>query len=186
LRWALQAGAFGQRSSRELETRMAHDPPPIPAPLKRAQFRDGYVALGRAVTYMMNKPAFAAAPFGHWAKTLTGQINRGHYFFVLQEEKIVGFLGWAFVPETIALDWVNNRGAVSFADSVSGDCVIINAWAADDGGANRFILNELRNVGAAKKRVFAKRFYSDGRVRGVELDVNAAVPGHIARRPHRN
>lgn len=163
---------------------MAAAPIPDPAPLKRAQFRDGYAALGRAVTYLMTKPAFAAAPFGHWARTLTGQVNRGHYFFVLQGEAdaIVGFLGWAFVPEETALNWVQNRGAVSFSDSVAGDCVVINAWAADSGAANRFILQELRKIGAAKKRVFAKRYYPDGRARGVELEVNGAVPGHIARR----
>lgn len=160
----------------------------LPAPagrLRAAQDTNAYAALGRAVSYMMTKPAFANAPFGHWAKTLTGQINRKHYFFVLRDGQIAGFLGWAFVDEAKAQLWVDGEADIGFGDSLNGDCVVINAWASDDDGVNRFILNELRRVSCNKKRAFAKRFYKDGRVRPVILEVNGAVQGHIARTPQR-
>lgn len=153
--------------------------------LRAAQDKNAFAALGRAVSYMMTKPAFANAPFGHWAKTLTGQINRKHYFFVLRGGTIVGFLGWAFVDEAKAQLWVEGKADIGFDDSLEGDSVIINAWASDDEGVNRFILEELRRVGRTKKRVYAKRFYKDGRVRPVILDVNAFVDGHIARQTRR-
>lgn len=157
------------------------EPVSDPKPLRAAQDKNAFAALGRAVSYMMTKPAFAKAPFGHWAKTLTGQINRKHYFFVLRGEAIVGFLGWAFVDEAKAQLWLEGKADIGFDDSLDGDSVIINAWASDDEGVNRFILEELRRVGRMKKRVYAKRFYKDGRVRPVILDVNAFVDGHIAR-----
>lgn len=138
-----------------------------------------YAALGRAVSYMMTKPAFARVPFGHWSKTLTGQINRGHYFFVYEGTRIVGFLGWAFVPEEKAVAWAEGRAEISFEDSVDGDCVVINAWSADTTSVNRFILERLREIGRDGKRVFAKRFYKDGRTRPVYLDVNEFVDSHI-------
>ena len=138
-----------------------------------------YAALGRAVSYMMTKPAFARVPFGHWSKTLTGQINRGHYFFVYEGTRIVGFLGWAFVPEAKAVAWAEGRAEIAFEDSVDGDCIVINAWSADTVSVNRFILERLREIGRNGKRVFAKRFYKDGRTRPVYLDVNDFVASHI-------
>lgn len=138
-----------------------------------------YAALGRAVAYMMTKPAFARVPFGHWSKTLTGQINRGHYFFVYEDARVVGFLGWAFVPEDRAVAWAEGRAEISFEESVNGDCIVINAWSADTPGVNRFILERLREIGREGKRVFAKRFYKDGRTRPVYLDVNDFVDSHI-------
>lgn len=138
-----------------------------------------YAALGRAVSYMMTKPAFARVPFGHWSKTLTGQINRGHYFFVFEGTRVVGFLGWAFVAEERAVAWAEGRAEISFEESVNGDCIVINAWSADTAGVNRFILEKLREIGKDGKRVFAKRFYKDGRTRPVYLDVNDFVMSHI-------
>ena len=44
-------------------------------------------ALGLAVAHMMTKPAFASLPFGDWSRVLVGQINRGHYAFVLDGAK---------------------------------------------------------------------------------------------------
>ena len=140
---------------------------------------NAYAALGRAVSYMMTKPAFARVPFGHWSKTLTGQINRGHYFFVYEGRRIVGFLGWAFVPEAKAVAWAEGRAEISYEDSVNGDCIVINAWSADTPGVNRFIVERLREIGRHGKRLFAKRFYKDGRTRPVYLDVNDFVASHI-------
>lgn len=151
------------------------------AALRAVRDKNAFAALGRAVTYMMTKPAFANAPFGHWARTLTGQINRNHYFFVMRGETIVGFLGWAFVDEAKARLWLDGKADISYADSLDGDCIVINAWASDDDGVNRFVVEELRRVGHMKKRLFAKRFYKDGRVRPLILEVNDAVKAHMAR-----
>ncbi len=149
--------------------------------LRTAQDKNAFAALGRAVSYMMTKPAFANAPFGHWAKTLTGQINRKHYFFVLRGGAIVGFCGWAFVDEAKAQLWVEGKADIGYSDSLDGDCVVINAWSSDDEVVNRFILDELRRITHTKKRAFAKRFYKDGRVRPVILEVNGFIPNHIDR-----
>src|SRR5262245_53744609 len=52
-----------------------------------------YVALGHAVVQLMNMPAFARLRFGHWSQILVGQINRKHYYFVIDDKnKIQGFL----------------------------------------------------------------------------------------------
>jgi hypothetical protein len=45
--------------------------------------------------HLMLKPAFARLPFGHWSRILTGQIRRGHYFFIASSKQDRGFCGWA-------------------------------------------------------------------------------------------
>lgn len=155
------------------------EPATDPKLLRAAQDPNAFAALGRAVSYMMTKPAFANAPFGHWAKTLTGQINRKHYFFVMRSDKVVGFLGWAFVDEAKAQLWVEGKADIGFSDSVNGDCIVVNAWASDDDDVHRFIVKELRRVGHMKKRLYGKRFYKDGRTRPVILEVNDFVENHM-------
>jgi hypothetical protein len=58
-----------------------------------------YVALGLAVNHLMTKPAFAALRFGEWSRILVGQINRKHYYFVLDaKNQVQGFLGTGTAP----------------------------------------------------------------------------------------
>ena len=62
-----------------------------------------------------------------------------------------------------------------------GDCVIVNAFAADTGGANRFIVDTMRKLFASKRVLYFKRHYPDGRTRPVRLTVNEFVAVHLAR-----
>ncbi|WP_421723560.1 toxin-activating lysine-acyltransferase [Bauldia sp.] len=140
-------------------------------------------ALGLAVSHLMTKPAFAQLKFGHWSRILTGQVNRGHYTFVIdRDDDVVGFLGWALATEGIAEAWVEGRGEFSDEQARSGDCILINAWAADNQKVNRFILNSIRLIGKDKKTVYFKRHYKDGTTRPMRLTVNDFVKGHIDRR----
>lgn len=152
------------------------------ASLRAARDKNAFAALGRAVSYLMTKPAFANARFGHWARTLTGQINRNHYFFVQRGERTVGFLGWALVDEGKARLWVEGKADIGSEDCLSGDCIVINAWAADDNAVSRFVLSELRRVALGRKTAYAKRFYSDGRTRPVVININEFVDSHVAAR----
>lgn len=126
----------------------------------------------------MTKPNFENRQFGPWSKILTGQINRKHYFFVVESKTIVGFAGWALTNKVKALAWLNDNAPLSYEDSLSGDSMIINAWAADNESVNRFILKTLRHI-AVGKNVYAKRFYSDGSIRLVKLSHNQFIQAHI-------
>jgi hemolysin-activating ACP:hemolysin acyltransferase len=138
------------------------------------------LALGLAVNHMMTKPAFARLRFGEWSRVLVGQINRKHYYFVVDaENRIQGFVGWAVTTRDKAEDWVEGRAALRFEDSREGDCIVFNAWAANNGQVNRFLLNEARNIMLGKDMVYFKRYYSDGSVRPVRVRVNDFVARHI-------
>lgn len=140
-------------------------------------------ALGLAVSYLMTKPAFARLQFGGWSRILVGQINRQHYVLALQNQKVVGFLGWAVTSRELAEQWASHGRSLSFEESASGDTIIINGWAADSTKITRALLMHLREWGKDKRDVYFKRFYPDGRIRVSRLAVNElTIEGHLARR----
>ena len=139
-------------------------------------------SLGLAVEYLVKKPVFANLKFGEWSQVLIGQINRGHYFFVVdQYRKIHGFLGWALTHQDLAEQWVEGRSPLRNDQCREGDFVILNAWAADSNRGSRFILDSVRTLFGSKRTIYFKRYYPDGRTRPMRLAVNDFVAGHLAR-----
>ena len=144
--------------------------------------KDPNIALGLAVSHLMTKPAFANLRFGDWSRILTGQINRKHYYFAVDSKnQIQGFMGWAVTSKEKAEAWVEGRGAVSFADSRDGDCLIFNAWAANTPEVNRFLVSQAREIMQGKDTVYFKRHYKDGSTRPGRLRVNDFVAQHLTR-----
>ncbi|WP_373504756.1 toxin-activating lysine-acyltransferase [Aestuariivirga sp.] len=140
-------------------------------------------ALGFAVAHLMTKPAFANLKFGNWSRILAGQINRGHYSFVVDATKNVhGFAGWGFVTRDKAEDWVEGRAGLSYQDCLQGECIVFNAWSATDFAVHRFMVDEARKLISGKQTMYFKRYYPDGSTRPVRLNVNDFVGKHIKRK----
>ncbi len=152
----------------------------LPPGVAAMRVRDKQAALGMAVNYLMGDPAFARLPFGFWSRVLVGQVNRGHYLFVTRASRIVGFVGWAYATRPVAEAWLSGKREIGSAESMTGEIVLINAWKADSAEANRFVLAAFRPAMVGREMVFAKRFYKDGRVRPLRVNVNAFVERHIA------
>jgi hemolysin-activating ACP:hemolysin acyltransferase len=156
-------------------------PAPVPD-LKTYRPQNPYVALGLAVNHLMTKPAFANRRFGDWSRILVGQINRKHYCFAVDgNNQVQGFMGWAVTSQEKADAWLEGREGLSFEDSLEGDCVIFNAWAASTRKVNGFLLGEARKVIEGKDTVYFKRYYKDGSVRPARLRVNHFVAQHLRR-----
>lgn len=134
---------------------------------------DPAVALGLAVEFLTKQHNFAGLPFGNWSRVLIGQINRGHFCFVVDGERSVhGFLGWALTDERPAELWVEGRAMLSDADCRAGDCVIINAWAAVSAEAHNLLLDEAIRLFSGKLRIYGRRYDGRGeqRPRRIALD----------------
>ncbi len=139
-------------------------------------------ALGIAVNHLMTKPAFANLRFGDWSRILVGQINRGHYCFVVDDTgQVRGFVGWALTSKEKAEAWVEGRRGLSYQDSSAGDCVVFNAWSANDGEVQRFLVDATRKLIRDKQTIYFKRHYGDGSTRPVRLNVNEFVAAHVGR-----
>src|SRR5438034_11755727 len=126
-------------------------------------FRPGnpYVALGLVVNHLMTKPAFAALRFGEWSRILVGQINRKHYYFVVDaKNQIQGFLGCTVTGKDKAEAWLEGRGGLPYyEDNFDRSSIVINAWAASNGKVNRFLIQEMRKIGVGKDTIYFKRVY---------------------------
>ncbi|MCB1498985.1 MAG: toxin-activating lysine-acyltransferase [Bauldia sp.] len=146
--------------------------------LKTVTFENRALALGLAVEHLMTKPAFARLPFGHWARILTGQIRRGHYFFIVAGNRVVGFCGWALASEAQAEAWMTNHPDAAKIEGSAGDCIVLNAWSADTPEVHRLLLDELRIRGRGNRLLYAKRDYKDGRTRPLRLKLDGSVDAH--------
>jgi len=157
--------------------------PSDPSGLRLFRPKTPALALGLAVNHLMTKPAFAHLKFGDWSRVLTGQINRGHYYFVVDgKDGIVGFVGWAETTRERAEAWVEGRAGVSDDHARGGNCVLLNGWAANTPEVNRFLVDAARLFWRDKETIYFKRHYKDGSTRASRLSVNAFVRRHIARR----
>jgi hemolysin-activating ACP:hemolysin acyltransferase len=107
--------------------------------------------------------------------------SRTLLFVVDQDRRVRGFLGWALTAQALAEQWVEGRAGLRSDECREGDCVIVNAFAADTGSANRFIVDTMRKLFATKRTLYFKRHYPDGRTRPTRLGVNEFVAGHLAR-----
>lgn len=143
-------------------------------------------ALGLAVNHMMTKPAFARQAFGEWARILVGQINRKHYCFAIDGKAVQGFAGWALVSRENAEAWLEGRRALSYEDCIQGECLIFNAWSANNFRVHRFMVDEARKIIRDRETLYFKRYYDDGTTRAVRLNVNDFVGVHVDRKSARS
>ena len=140
-------------------------------------------ALGLAVAHLMAKPAFAALGFGAWSRVLAGQINRGHFWCVANDQRqMVGFLGWALATEAAAETWLAGT-AVPEIGGPGADCIIFNAWSGEGPEVRAALLAAAREAAAPHRLIYFKRFYGKGRIRPVRLLVTDFVQSR-AREPH--
>ncbi len=143
---------------------------------------DPAAALGLAVDYLGRKPAFARLQFGEWSRTLYYQVSRKHYLFVIDRQRaVLGFLGWALTANELAETWIDGRSGLRNDECLTGDIVIINAWAADTPAAQQFLVETGRKLFGEKHSLFFKRYYPNGRWRAMRLSVNPFVGDHLAR-----
>ncbi|WP_170153399.1 tetratricopeptide repeat protein [Roseiarcus fermentans] len=151
-------------------------------PLALWKPEDPAAALGLAVEYLSGKPAFARLQFGEWSRVLFYQAARGHNLFVVdQSRRVHGFLGWAFTVRAAAEKWVEGLSGLRDDECRAGDCVIVNAFAADTRDANRVLVEAMRERFADKRTLYFKRHYRDGRTRPMRVNVSPFARGRARR-----
>lgn len=149
------------------------DTPPVSS-YRATRDRNPFAACGRTVSYLMNVPNFARLPFGQLTKLIVGQINRGHYFFVVDPASaICGYCGWTQATHEEAETWLEKNVEVSGEHAKDGPVSVINIWQASSSGANAIIIGALRTMlHPATELVVARRFYPDGTIRPVRLPIS--------------
>jgi hemolysin-activating ACP:hemolysin acyltransferase len=149
--------------------------PTIPANTghRVARERNPFAACGRTVSYLMNIPNLARLPFGQMTRLVVGQINRNHYFFVVDNANVIcGYCGWTQASREQADAWLERNVDIGTEHSTTGPVSVINIWQASSTKANAVIIGALRGMlHPSTELVVAKRFYPDGTIRPVRLPI---------------
>lgn len=146
------------------------------------QAQDPYRGLGIAIEYLMAAPAFARQPFGVWSRILVGQINRKHYAIARRGGHTVGFAGYGRCAPGIAERWLTQQVEPTSKECSAGPVLLLNAWMSDNDAVARKMRAWLHAANSDATMLVGKRFYADGRVRPVRLNlrkVHAEARGRI-------
>jgi hemolysin-activating ACP:hemolysin acyltransferase len=119
-------------------------------------------ALGAALRLVAQRPPFATFPAAALARTLQGQIDRGHYLLGLDGQKLGAYLGWAMLSAGVAERLLRYGDAPHESECASGDILWLLTVAAADTAVLRAALAAGRRLHPGG-RVVAVRRRADGR-----------------------
>ena len=128
--------------------------------------------------YISSEDCFDHVPFSTWSRMLLGVIERGHYFFAVQDGKVTGFLGWSLADDDLANTWLTNDFELDHQNCLEGESIILNVWQSTSDQVTKFMLHHLSKIEypQGKKTVYAKRFDENGHIRPVKLDTKRFAP----------
>ena len=128
-------------------------------------------AFARAVGHLMTRPAFANAPFGHIARALAGQVNRGHYAFVHRARRSSASSAGRWSRNPLPRPGSRARAASPSAEARGGRLHPPELLAGRQPRRHRALIEFLAAKFPDKRRLYAKRHYPDGRIRPLRLDL---------------
>ena len=100
---------------------------------------DLWLALGLAAHFVARRAPFNRFPAGDLIRTLSAQINRGHYLFALDTSakpaRVVGYFGWALYDHSVAERFAATGVPPSDRLATGGDVVWILTAVAENRGA---------------------------------------------------
>jgi hypothetical protein len=121
-------------------------------------------ALGAAIELLHSHQPFAAYPVIAFARTLRGQIARGHYLFAIRGGTLLGYVGWAICKEEIARAWVERRYVPTPAECSEGNTIFPQTYFSRENTATFALYGALRERYDGYN-VYGLRQYRDGRER---------------------
>jgi hypothetical protein len=98
--------------------------------LRHLQFPRPAFALGLAASFLATREPFSQQPAKQFIGTILGQIERKHYLITLEDQKVVGFLGWGLTSYETAMAWAKAERTPSYQDCLEGDTVLLFSVAA--------------------------------------------------------
>lgn len=140
--------------------------------IRVVQHRDHLSALGAASLLLSQAKPFYDLSFGHWIDTVNGQILRGHYFFSLLSNRLVGYCGYALTSQESAQDWIHNRRVLSLEECQNGPCVLVMAVRAIGAGVYQHQARVIRSLLSDHEVCYWKRL-SVGGVRIISFPLQA-------------
>lgn len=132
-----------------------------PGEIECRQHPNDATSIGMVVELLHEVPPFSDMTARELTGTVIGQIRRGHYVLAVQDERVIGYVGWALASEEIAKGWAEGRHRPTYEESMDGDCVILMMWYAQSAAATRRLARFLRRLYPGYR--FYGRRMKDGR-----------------------
>ena len=117
-------------------------------------------AMGMVIELLYDVPPFGDMTARELMGTIIGQIRRKHYVLAVQDEQVIGYVGWALSTESIAKGWAEGRHRPTYEESLDGDCVILMMWYAQSAAATRQLARYLRRIYPGR-RFYGRRMKED-------------------------
>ena len=133
-----------------------------PLACRRAQ--SDIVALGIAASMLHHELPFSKLSADKFIGTLQGQIKRQHYVFTFQDQKILGYAGWALCSEEVGRACSEGRPPPTHGESSDGDCVVVLTFHDDTPEVAHYQVRYCRNL-KPYSPFFGRREYADGRAK---------------------
>jgi hypothetical protein len=129
--------------------------------------RDPWMALGLAAHFVARRETFGRFPASDLVRTLSTQINRGHYLFAFdtgtRPARVVGYFGWALYDDAVAERFAAT-GAPPSADLPEGKDVLFILTATAENRTAFFSLVKATRALYPHHRVMAVRHKPGRRV----------------------
>ena len=127
---------------------------------------DRWMALGLAAHFVTRHDTFGRFPAGDLIRTLSSQIQRGHYLFALdtstEPARVVGYYGWALYDDPTAERFAATGAPPPPELGTGGDVLWILTAIADSRGAFFALMRDTRAL-YPQHRVMAVRHKPSGR-----------------------
>ena len=120
-------------------------------------------ALAAAVHFLARRAPFDRFEFGTMTMSLDTQVRRRSYLFALEEQKVVGYVGWVML-DTATAEAFARENRIPRHDEAGGDDVI---WLLVAAATSRKALTEMISLLRQKhagKRVMGVRHKPGGKV----------------------
>lgn len=130
--------------------------------IESCRLADAPMAIGTACQFLAGREPFAGLAFGEFVKTISAQVQRGHYLFARRDLEVLGYIGWALCDEAVAREWVSGRGAPQTELCINGPVFVAITFASKEKAATRCLIRDCRRLYPGRQVMF-HRYYADGR-----------------------
>ena len=113
-------------------------------PLRVRRVEGLHAAIGLALVFLAGRKPFAAFSASELARTVAGQVRRGHCLMAFEGDRIVGYLGWACFSRADALEFRRTQVLPPESRADGTEVVWLLTAAASAPGALRLLLSEGR------------------------------------------
>ena len=146
-----------------------------PPGLRCIRLDEPYKALGLAANMLAKVEPYAHYRTDALIPTLMAEIQRGHYCFTLQGERVLAYAGWALCTPEVARAWVVGQYKPDYDECLTGSAPVLVTFHSKRRAATLLTIRYLRSLYPGQE-VFFRRDYADGQSRHARvLNVGAAA-----------